>query len=339
MPKKKNVIALGSKYSTLLVRVKDRLMGLERLIKQETVGTYWSVGQYISEHILENAAKPEYGKTVIERLAEDLNCSGSLLWRVVKFYQTYPKLAARPELEWTKYKLLLTVKDDQQRLQIENRALKNNWNSNELAQQITTLKTRERIHQISQNPPTLAFTRGQLNTYQVISVPEIPSKNAPLFVDCGFKILKPLPPLKGIRLKDQDYLHVNGTKINRVTSDDDQRFCYKAHLQRVVDGDTLIAIIDCGFNTFISQRLRLRHINTPEMSSAKGAKAKNFVEAQLKNASPLIIKTHKTYTTDKYDRYLVDVFYLKNETDAKIVAQKGKYLNQELLNAGLAHVV
>ena len=33
---------------------------------------------------------------------------------------------------------------------------------------------------------------------------------------------------------------------------------YKAKLIRVVDGDTVDAMIDCGFSTFRKERIRLR---------------------------------------------------------------------------------
>jgi micrococcal nuclease len=39
---------------------------------------------------------------------------------------------------------------------------------------------------------------------------------------------------------------------------------YKAKLVKVVDGDTIDAVIDCGFNTFKKERIRLYGINTPE---------------------------------------------------------------------------
>ena len=39
---------------------------------------------------------------------------------------------------------------------------------------------------------------------------------------------------------------------------------YKAKLIKVVDGDTIDALIDCGFSTFKKERVRLRGINAPE---------------------------------------------------------------------------
>jgi len=39
---------------------------------------------------------------------------------------------------------------------------------------------------------------------------------------------------------------------------------YKAKLIKVVDGDTVDAMIDCGFSVFRKERIRLRGINAPE---------------------------------------------------------------------------
>ena len=39
-----------------------------------------------------------------------------------------------------------------------------------------------------------------------------------------------------------------------------------------------------------------------------------------------------------YGRFLADVFYLPGEDDAEVVLAKGHYLNQELLDEGLAEI-
>ncbi len=50
----------------------------------------------------------------------------------------------------------------------------------------------------------------------------------------------------------------------------------------------------------------------------------------------LIIKTHGS---DKYDRYLVDVFYLKGEDNEDKVLRDGIFLNNEILEEGMALLV
>ena len=39
---------------------------------------------------------------------------------------------------------------------------------------------------------------------------------------------------------------------------------YNAQVLRVVDGDTVDVLIDCGFSTFRKERVRLYGINAPE---------------------------------------------------------------------------
>ena len=78
------------------------------------------------------------------------------------------------------------------------------------------------------------------------------------------------------------------------------------------------------------------------MDTSEGKAAKKFVEEKLKDSDFITIKTLKS---DKYDRYLGDVFYMTNgeqkfssARNAKVSADstwltEAKYLNNELLAA------
>ncbi len=94
--------------------------------------------------------------------------------------------------------------------------------------------------------------------------------------------------------------------------------------------------IDLGFGNWMRQKLRLRGIDAPEISTQKGQKAKQFVEAVLKDIPFVIIKTHGS---DKYDRYLVDIFYIVDEKNPQVVLEQGIFLNQQLLDLGLAKML
>lgn len=115
-----------------------------------------------------------------------------------------------------------------------------------------------------------------------------------------------------------------------------EMYTYKAYLDRVIDGDTILVNIDLGFSVFIEQRLRLRGLDAPELGTSQGATSKKFVESKLKDCDFLIIKTHGS---DKYDRYLVDVFYKKGEQDEEKVLREGIFLNNELLEDKVALLV
>ena len=77
----------------------------------------------------------------------------------------------------------------------------------------------------------------------------------------------------------------------------------------------------------------MRGIDAPELPTKEGVEAKKFVEAKLKETEFVIVKTYKA---DKYDRYLADIFYQAKEKEAQVVLAQGTFLNQELLDLGLA---
>ena len=66
-------------------------------------------------------------------------------------------------------------------------------------------------------------------------------------------------------------------------------YIYNAKLDRVVDGDTVDATVDLGFDTWKFIRIRLVGINTPESRTrdleekARGLAAKDFVVKMMKN--------------------------------------------------------
>ena len=61
-------------------------------------------------------------------------------------------------------------------------------------------------------------------------------------------------------------------------------YTYKAKLKRVVDGDTIDATIDLGFDVFVKKRIRFAGINAPESRTrdleekARGLAAKDRVK-------------------------------------------------------------
>jgi endonuclease YncB( thermonuclease family) len=108
---------------------------------------------------------------------------------------------------------------------------------------------------------------------------------------------------------------------------------YVAILERVIDGDTLLVRVDLGFDVWRVERIRLRGIDTPELKTVTGRKAKEFVEEVLAEVPFLVLRTYKT---DRYARYVADVFYDKLLTKKERVFEKGSFLNQDLVEAGYA---
>ena len=75
---------------------------------------------------------------------------------------------------------------------------------------------------------------------------------------------------------------------------------YKVKITRVVDGDTVDAEVDLGFDTFIKDRIRLMGLDTPESRTrnkkekALGLAAKAYLKELLReNKGDVILRTSK----------------------------------------------
>ena len=86
-------------------------------------------------------------------------------------------------------------------------------------------------------------------------------------------------------------------------------FEYNAKLLRVVDGDTIDAMVDLGFDTWKKIRVRFYGINAPEsrtrdkVEKTYGILAKNFVKSYLPVGSVQVLQTEKD-GTGKFGRIL-----------------------------------
>jgi endonuclease YncB( thermonuclease family) len=111
---------------------------------------------------------------------------------------------------------------------------------------------------------------------------------------------------------------------------------YVGIVDKVIDGDTLLVRIDLGFDVWKTESIRLRGIDAPEMRSPAGKKAKSFVAAKLADIEFVVLHTYKT---DKYARYVADLFYSNIHKNKQSVLLKGNFLNQELIDSGQAKYV
>ncbi len=84
---------------------------------------------------------------------------------------------------------------------------------------------------------------------------------------------------------------------------------YKCNITRVVDGDTVDAEIDCGFDIVFKSRIRLYGIDTPESRTrdldekARGKMAAKFLKDHIKKADLVKVKT-KLDKKGKFGRVL-----------------------------------
>jgi len=79
---------------------------------------------------------------------------------------------------------------------------------------------------------------------------------------------------------------------------------YKAIVDRVVDGDTLVLLVDVGFSITIKEKFRLNYINAPELSTKEGQAVKQIVIDKLQGKSVEISCEGK----DKYGRWLAVIY-------------------------------
>lgn len=113
-------------------------------------------------------------------------------------------------------------------------------------------------------------------------------------------------------------------------------FVYRAEIVRVVDGDTILARLDLGFDVWKKERFRLAMVDTPPLKEDGGEEALAYVRDQLAKAQVLVVATNKE---DVHGRYIAHVMYSTDERDDwQKVFREGRHLNQELLDKGLARV-
>ena len=101
---------------------------------------------------------------------------------------------------------------------------------------------------------------------------------------------------------------------------------------RVVDGDTIDADIDLGFDISLTKRIRLAGVDTPESRTADanekklGLEAKDWLKHRLQFAKDIIIKTELPDSTEKYGRIIGHLFINGEETS----------LNNQMIAEGYA---
>ena len=116
------------------------------------------------------------------------------------------------------------------------------------------------------------------------------------------------------------------------------KYIYKAKLDRVVDGDTVDALIDVGFNIWFKKRIRFMGLDTWESRTRDleekklGKLAKERTRQLLKEVSskPGYFRI-KSHGLGKYGRVLGEIF---------IMDKDGKQwnVNQTLISEGHAYV-
>jgi micrococcal nuclease len=113
-------------------------------------------------------------------------------------------------------------------------------------------------------------------------------------------------------------------------------YTYKISPLKIVDGDTIDAEIDLGFDVKIKKRIRFMGINAPESRTkdleekAKGLAAKDRVKQLLEGCENITLKSHGV---GKFGRCLGEIFLDKVDGQEKITLES---LNELLIKEGHA---
>lgn len=330
-------------YPALFRRVKEALLEGRRRIEAEKVRTYWETGRLIQTHILANNDRADYGAELFIRLAKDLEVGDKTLYRCVQFFLKYPNgpiFAASRKLGWGHIQELIAISDDKQRKEMETAIYRNGLTIDEVRARKNAL--RMPLPAAQEGPASIPGAaaarpllplRGELYTYKILEPGGIVTGvESGLVIDLGFSVTRTVEAKLVSNFNDGDIIasisrdgSYRFSKADRTARD---LYTYNACIEKVVDGDTLKARIDLGFDVWIKQTLRLRGIDCPELKTRSGDAAKAYVQSLVKEADRIVVRSSKS---DKYDRYLADIFI------PSTLPERGEvYLNALLIEQGHA---
>ncbi len=316
--------------------------------RKALVEAYWKIGQRIVEVEQEGAVKAAHGSGLLLKLSEDLTqqCGPGFSYTNLKnmrrFYLDSPNRQPAGDLGWTQHVELLKIGDVSQRKALERKAIREGLKRDDLRELVRHELIREEIeenlsavHRTPSERPDLLIPPKDLtlHTYRIYQ-PAVGASETELLIDLGFYCYRELAGITNKKFAPDDIVisskdakgNYSLTPYSVPRTLHDSLHAYEATVERVIDGDTLWAVIDAGFGTQVREKLRLRGIDCPELGSPEGEAAKRFVMKLLPQGARCIIKSSKS---DKYGRFVADV--MLNDKDGK-----QQHLNNLLLQEGLA---
>jgi predicted nuclease of restriction endonuclease-like (RecB) superfamily len=127
----------------------------------------WHIGRYIFEKEQEGQERAEYGKYLIKYLSKNLepiygsSYSTRNLYSFIQFFKSFPIVnAVRSQLNWTQYRLLSRLEDNDAREFYIAESIKNHWTSRQLERQINSALY-ERLLLSNDKENVLAVARGE----------------------------------------------------------------------------------------------------------------------------------------------------------------------------------
>ena len=116
------------------------------------------------------------------------------------------------------------------------------------------------------------------------------------------------------------------------------KYIYRGKLERVVDGDTIDALIDVGFDIWVKKRIRYKGIDTWESRTRNLEEKKLGLAAKERNRQLLEEVSNKpgyfrirSYGVGKYGRVLGEIFI--QDSNKNTIS-----INNQLISEGHAYV-
>ncbi len=309
-----------AKFNKLL----DDIARIYTTARQAQVRFAWELGRRVVEVEQDGDVHAAYGSKLIPKISKELTkkfgqgFSPESLRKMRQFYTLNPIQPAPAKLDWTDYVELLPIKDKQTRTRLEQRAVKEDLNTREIRRIVQKINKTPAAKSAKALAPLKRPMDLKLNTFARSKLTAKIDKDFVL-IDCGFFVNWP----------------VKKESLTDLVISDTPSYTYAATIDRIVDGDTLIVLVEVGFGIIMHDKLRLRGIDCPELGTPEGEKAKRYVTSLLPVGSAIVLKSHKT-RTDTHGRFVADVFFKVNQNNNDEIIQSGVYLNQHLLDQSLA---
>ena len=310
------------------------IRAVEEFVERHKVITSWNMGRDINAYL--DTHEPAYGGigAFYTDLSKDLEINERTLQQCAQFFRFFPKLPSHSYLKWSHYRFLMTVPDAAQRAKWIERIQKERIPPDELRLALMPQSANDDLPKFNLKSPV----RGKLYTYRLLRADDVENFETPWFVDAGFAGRREAPPSKAVL--DNKNLYTSEKAggeytLKVVRANVDELFTFRGKIRRWVDADTPLVIIDQGFSMWIEQRLRLIGIDAPEKGTLAEERARKWVENELKDCGNIVLKTYKS---DNWDRYLVDLYYIPKEKDMRQVAAQGIWLNSRMVEKGIAKI-
>ena len=289
--------------------------GRRRPAPREATRVYREIGRLLDEHF---SGRAEYGGRAVEQLAGELGILPRTLYRARKLHQRLPADSSLlNRLTWSHCRLLVTVADDGERLELMERAAEGGWSVRRLEEH---LRAREEEADVR--------VRGRPGVYRLV---EFPGDEGRLALDLGFGVRRPLDGIGKVGKRTRRLAaELAAGEVVELTRDGKGRpalrrqwgqagsrlFTYGARLLGASAAGVVEAHIDLGLDVSLVRDLVLR--------GAAGRLPKDELQ-RIVEAAParVVVKTER----GRGGTWLADVYGLDDERSPVVIAERGDCLN------------